>query len=143
MGSRQYKNTHLVRLPRLGARARCGCRRRTVGDQFRRRDRLVAQFVAGIGCVRNQFPQENIGSPNRPLAPSASRVRRPRPGTAGIRGGGRGLCHIGLRRVHISNWRPRLANVVSARWRSKGLLYVCSLCRGRFPVLDLTGLPPH
>jgi len=35
--------------------------RRPVGDQIGRRDRLVAQPVAGVGGVGNQFTQENIG----------------------------------------------------------------------------------
>ena len=35
--------------------------RRAVGDQIGRGDRLVAQLVAGIRGVRNQFAQENIG----------------------------------------------------------------------------------
>jgi hypothetical protein len=35
--------------------------RRAVGDQVGRRDRLVAQLVAGVRGVRNQLAQENIG----------------------------------------------------------------------------------
>ena len=32
-----------------------------LGQQVRPRDRLVAQLVAGVRCVGNQFPQENVG----------------------------------------------------------------------------------
>ncbi len=36
-------------------------RRVALGQQFRPRDRLIAQLVAGVRCVGNQLPQENIG----------------------------------------------------------------------------------
>ena len=36
-------------------------RRRAVGDQFGRGDRLIAQLVAGVRRIRDQFAQEDIG----------------------------------------------------------------------------------
>ena len=35
--------------------------RRAIGDQIGRGDRLIAQLVAGVRRVRNQFAQENVG----------------------------------------------------------------------------------
>ncbi len=36
-------------------------RRLAIGDQRRAGDRLIAQLVAGVGSVRDQFAQENVG----------------------------------------------------------------------------------
>jgi hypothetical protein len=77
-----------------------------VGDQIGGRDRLIAQLVAGIRRVRDQFAQENIG-----LRIDRMHHQVQQFGDLGLEWLGNG-CGIGIR----GHDRSRFA-VRDARWR--------------------------
>ena len=70
--------------------------RRAIGNQLRRRDRLVAQLVAGIGGVRDQLAQENLGLRIDRVHHQVQEFGDFGLERLGFGGGGNGLGHIGL-----------------------------------------------